>query len=1474
MTVFTTKEDKTVNKVFRIPVDTSTGPKGLLRSEFVREQSSLLFPLVSGTSKEEVDQFLSAGMVGPLESRAESITAQKRQDIYTEIFEVSALSERSPEQAIAELESLREDNPFLKAYVSPGVIEALKQSDSQLAREMAQGKLANAVMAIDIINSKMSEASTGFVNGVGDFLDVLGSDLPIVSAFNVKRRKELSDKFLRLLESTGDPAVIRADMEAIVSEAADMGFFTDSNRFYLNDFLGLTQEQGKGGALATQQAFAAIDILASLAAVGDTGKLIGLARGSSKETSEALMAGVVSDTVGGAVDPAGWKESILTPGRTTPRSPVEATAVKNVELELRASQEVLAIRTASGSAIDDETFVVVKDAILAKSKKRAEEKGNFRYVDADVVNDGWDNIQLVELYGTTKGKAFAGNKFGLRAAQIYADQILGEVVAAPGGYVVKKATNVPTGAMSQGAKTEDIIKDLGLFTSLDEDELGSGFFARWGSPLSQTDPTNNAVLKQGEFARSIATSTLERDVERQLRIVGKDGKAAVERVYTELRDGQFSSMRDAPTVEQFQDMFFKINARMPTPAETRLHELKLKWNNDDWFLNADLMFKKAVNRGVEILVPQDGIEVGAVKTTREANTGRQVWDADSKAYTPIDLLPEDRDIYKLVEPMEFDGKLHDLVASAAPKTRALKHTDVMGYNAGGSRLYAPNRSNFIVKQETEYALADGVTRQGVPRTLMVTKTEKEAKKAVTELNNVVNALHAKVKPGAFTQDEYLRVITTKYKDNELNDIISRNSAWNTDVHSIETLVEWAGENNVDLRKTVQSVSDGQPLTTLDSMIGDVTFKEVAGLPGPLKMGDFRKDNVLMGYGGQRVPTIPPFEAISQSLMSSVARQTNTAYETRAIMRLYRTALEGHIQPGGKRVSYLSHENIALIRNMSLRQKAHNMKIDTGTSMGKKLELERKKIIARLEGQKMIDVAYHKRREAFADILYDRGSRKTAEKIDALSADPNAATKGIVFEAYMGLGAIDQLWVQASQMLSIMGMADKTIGVQASAIAPFFRGTLLNGHKAPSEAMAKLMGGAIGVTPEHMMAIVDTFKKSGKGFVNASVADLGEDSGGKIAFRKLREVGRIGFTEGELLSRITAHIAASMDYIKKFGTGVDLNSQHATRWVMHESDKLTMAMSSTSRNTFEQIPGFQFLTYPMHVTEYMLGGIAGGKKVLTTRQKIKFGLTQLAFFGVVAIPGGGWLLDKYNREYGTNLTEGGFYSLRHGIIDNAIRYLTGVETEIGTRLAWGEGLFNTMADFQDKTWLEVISGPAGSLAVDVWGVTGDFIKNINSGGISAIGQDELFDVFRLLKSGNMVYNGWLAFQYEMYRSKSGDMIADDITTGEGIALALGVPLNKVNEYWRETQARRNEIEDFKSVAKEINKLYQDWFFERKTNGYGTKQEKIILGQLEWLYKLHQEDMPEIKRFINKEFITKNEQMTIELAKRDAERRAKE
>lgn len=1456
MSVFKKEDPKPVNTVFRLPVDNSVGPKGLLRSEFVKDQNSLLYPKVSSIPQEEVDSFLDSGLIGPLQAKAEAATNAKRVDIYNEIIETSVISEKSPEQALAELETLREDNPFLKAYVSPAVIEALKQSDNPTARRAAQGKLTNVLIAAEILNNKLSDSSTGFWNGVGDFLDVAASDLPIVSAFNAARRKELSDDFLRILDSNEDASVVQAELQAIVDEAADMGFFTDANRFYMNDFLGLTLEQGKGQELAVQKVLAGLDIAAAVPALGDIGKLIGFTRRSVSETSEALMKGVLKDNPAGAVDPAYWKESLSLPERIGPRPPIESAAVKDVELQLQGMAIATELRMASGSSLDDGLFETFKAKTITEVKDNAKKNGNLRLIDVNLDKDVWDNISMTELYGTTKGKAFTSKV----AAQKYADQILGEVIpASGGGFVVKKTSNVPTGLYSQGATPNAIISDLGLYSSVDPDELGRGVFAHIGSPLSQTDATNNAVMKQGESARAMALGTLQKNIEKQLKIVGKAGKAAVEKVFTELRDGTLSQLREAPTPSQFKEYFFKLNGRQATEDEVTLYRQVLDWNDTDWFLSADIHFKREVEKGIEILVPQEGMEVPAARVSRESISGRSVWDADAGTMVAIESLPEDRIIYRLVEPTDFGGGLHDLVATATPKVRALKHTDVMGYNAGGSRLYPNNTTNFILKQDTEIALADGTVRKGTPRTLMVAKTEKEAAKAQSEVNSVISALHSLVNPKNFAKDEYLRVIASMFKDPALNSLIARNSGWNTDVHSVETLVEWATENNVDLRKLSQFVSDKQQLVDGDSMIGDITFSDVATAPGKLKFGDFRKDNVLMGYGGQKLPTISPFESIKRSLMSSVATQTNVAYETRSIMRLYRTALERNL---------LSSQNMAEIRNMSLRQKARNMKIATGTEAGKKLELERQKILSRLEKQRVLDNWYHTAKNSLANILWDKGWKKTAAKIDSLSADPVAGSRGIVFDAYLGLGAIDQLMVQSSQMINVIGMADKTLGLRAAVAAPYFRLTVLNGHKGPTTAMGRLMSKALGVEPEQFVAMVETFRASGRHAVAASVADLGEDSGGKLMFQRVRELGRLPYNEGELLARSTAHMAASLEYLKKFGPKADLHSQAAMRWVMNQSDKFTNAMTSMSRHPIEQAPALQFMSYTIRMSEFLLGGLMGGKSVLTWQKKVKLATLQLGFYGASALPFVGAYLDWYNFKYGTELTPEDYYTLRHGAIDSIIRYMTGVETELGRRLAWGEGMFNTIQDLQTNSVWQTALGPGYTLGTSVFDSTSKLLWNMKVANTGLLAED-VFDVFRSIKSVNLAYNGYMALRYEIYKTRKGDVIADDVSSGEGIAMALGLPLAKINSAWRNIEMIKKDTQHSKDLGARVSALWQDLHDERLRNGSGTERERVIISALETVYAIYTpQELKDMERFVDKKFITMNEELMIEMMKREA------
>jgi hypothetical protein len=461
------------------------------------------------------------------------------------------------------------------------------------------------------------------------------------------------------------------------------------------------------------------------------------------------------------------------------------------------------------------------------------------------------------------------------------------------------------------------------------------------------------------------------------------------------------------------------------------------------------------------------------------------------------------------------------------------------------------------------------------------------------------------------------------------------------------------------------------------------------------------------------------------------------------------------------------------------------------------------------------------------------------------------------------------------------MANKTVGVQAAAVAPYFRATIMNGHKAPSEVMAKLSSGILGITPEQFLAMIDSFKRSGKGFVQGSVADLGEDSAGKVAFRKVREVGRIPYTEGETMARITAHVAASMEYIQKFGPKADLLSQHGQRWVTHQSDVFTNGMTSTSRHPIEQLPMMQFMSYSMRMAEWYLSGIAGdinnlakggkwGDKigVLSLKQKAKLFTFQFGLYGAAAIPAGGFILDYYNRKYGTDLSEADWYQVRHGLVDSFIRYTTGVESELGRRLAWGEGLFNTMQDLQSNSIIETAMGPMGSLGRTVLESTSKMLWNMKVAGTDMLAKDTL-DVFRSIKSVNLAYNAYMAVRWGEYRTRRGDTISSDIDTAEGIALALGVPLGEINKVWRDIELTKMDKKHHMDVAKRVTGIWQELNAEYRHNGHDTERARQLMSALEVIYTIYTPlEIREFERYVDKSPMTMNEELMIEILKREA------
>ena len=264
------------------------------------------------------------------------------------------------------------------------------------------------------------------------------------------------------------------------------------------------------------------------------------------------------------------------------------------------------------------------------------------------------------------------------------------------------------------------------------------------------------------------------------------------------------------------------------------------------------------------------------------------------------------------------------------------------------------------------------------------------------------------------------------------------------------------------------------------------------------------------------------------------------------------------------------------------------------------------------------------------------------------------------------------------------------------------------------------------------------------------------------------------------------------------------------------------------------------------------------------------------YGTPAIPVIGYQLDWYNFKNGTDYTVEDSYKIRDGLLDNFLKYTSGVDTELGRRLAWGEGSFRTIQDLQEKSLVEVFFGPSGTLGTNLYDGVSKMLWNMRhaSSPLEFIGEDSV-DIVRNMKAANMIYNGYYAILHGLYFNKKGDMQASELTTSEGVALLLGVPIEKINETWRDIAFLAKEEKHSKDLGARISGFWQDLHREWEINGHGTKRERTIMDSLSNIYAIYPQDvLKSAEKYVDKKFISMNEDLFIKLLERQANKGATE
>lgn len=1370
----------------------------------------------------EVEQFYSTGITAPLDGELNSMISAGRNSVSSQKFEEALASEKPSNEAILEIVGQLQQVDSFKNYLEPGITAMIMGSDPA-NRDYAINKVAKVATAASIVQQKIQETVPNLfsLGMAADFADTIVSSVPFYTASVAKANQKFADRFQEIIYSNASLETLEAELKVALDEASDAGLFTEDNALFLMDMIDVVN-YGSGSNTAKFQEFMSwvdIGLFAATAkplkvvggvkrvagyganTVSDFSNMLTLSRAKPNQVSELFENTVILDDPSNAAIKLGNTSiSSVTPiaKRPTFLSSTVREGARVWEENSRALMQVRKILNYSGKALDEVAIETLKSDFKAASAIRAVESGNKRFIDSDIVIDDFENLIQQEFIGKTDGTPFVGDK-GFKAAKKLTDK-LGSAYEVrpyvnPNEYVIVKETNVPMDQRGLGtAKLPDSdLKTIELFPTSSTQDMRAGVLVDYlGTPQAQTTARNNALLKQAEAADSLFKTQIKQTlakINKGLKSSELDEIYSIEQI---VRDDP--ETKAALTASQFKQKFFDRLGKQPTADQVTAYLVQRDLLDAQAMIYADKRFKELVSR--KAVVVEGSLAAPIEKANMRAEA--KVFNMDNNTLVSPDEIDDSYTIYANLDPLDGTMKGGSLYFTKKnPEVRRVFHSDVLQYNAGGPRIPVFDKGQHFVKQERTVNTSDGLETSVSPLTIMAVRTEAEANKAIKQVNNIVDAITQRIGKSFKNRVDVIEAIKAlpKNKLDEISEVVSENNEWLPRLSDVDTLISWAEEGKVNLIQKFSRAGDGERIVKTGEEFG-VDESETYG--DAFRANAFksyaRKDTILVGYGGAEIPLVPPREALERSLLQATGRATERAYITGAINGFLREAMDKKIL-----------DNARELRGLTLRQKIADAKIQTSSLDGKRLELERQKILSRINSKTYIAKQWENMTLSMSDFLYSKGFVRESRFIYKWDKDPLTALRGYVFDAKMGMFNPDQFWVQAMSVTDVVAIGGVN-GIKGSSLYGPVRFALANGHEGVIRRMGGLIESATGLTEKQFTDMVTFLKESGRANVGDELSEFGDDaSQASLLFTKLREKGRFFLKEGELVSRIAAHNTSFIEFYAKFGNDANPFSEVSKRWITSRQDTLTLGMTGASRTSIEQFPFAQFMSYTQRVNEALFSGtFNNGKKILSNAEKTRLASMHTLMYGAAGWTGFNFIADRLEHVYGKPIDEVSYNAIRKGLLDHALYLTTGIETDLGARLGAGEGMFALLVDMSEKNVLDFFLGPSGDLGQTILGSVVKLAGRIATGEISAVGDDALL-FLREIKTVNTVYNSYIGLKYNEARSKSNNGYLFDVSDDEVYLRALGIPLEKEQDMYRHIAQTKIDKLFISTYAKQIQKF---------------------------------------------------------------------
>lgn len=1267
-----------------------------------------------------------------------------------------------------------------------------------------EGYLGYAASALGVL---AREATVGTVENV---LGVTGTTLGSMEGKSRTGR----DQFMAILLEP-DLNKKRALARQYAQEARDLGVSGDNTFLYWSRYQTIA-DMGKN---EDEELWLGVDLVGLVPigkVFGVTGKLARTS-GTSNKLAVASDALEVAESVGGktaannvldtALDTG--KTSINTAKHTAPSTSsvgsngmgptMKPTLVNEVTNDYLAKIE---------SAYKDMYTPEMVQSAKVRYKSYIEKTTKTHVLDIAETNLGLDNFAVKVTMGRDDGAPFKD----WANAQKFAKNIGGEVEPyginakgdKPEGYVVTFSRNLNMKGLAQATQAA---------------ELRSYMYDVILSPEVTSAERLNTVFKRGLDKVGFVEAEIMANHNRVLKATSKEDLRNLTGIISKINI-EDSDWYDLST---FKDVYFKQTGKQASQSVQDAYVSTYKIAETARWLEADKILKRTTGEKInQFIATGDGtnfyrmksIEKGALPVAKnypqnfvyDLNTGKIISRSD------FFKDKNKKNLYQLVDVdnvPEVDGKKILYATGNLKTSRPLMPSDVVPRIAGGFRDTS-NVHGFLVSNRTASDLSGNILNL-TPKIAFVGRTAKELSNASREVNVMLRAL----------RDFNSGTITKEVAEN----IIKANNGFNPNIEDLAKLEEFIAKSGIDATTDLQVV-------TKEMNLPDVGVGQFENY----RLGKFQtyeelyskgaKDNeMIYGYGSGRFKHVDPVVSIERDFAKGVNYVAEREYSYQA--------LDGFLK-GARQNGVLA--NADALEKLPLVEQIKRAEF-VNTKTGELFQTERRVIMNRLNETNELANAWNNRMKRFGEFIFDKTK---IDIIDKMDFRPDVALRSFAFDLKLGLFNIDQLVVQSASALNIMAISP-VHGLKAALSYLPLRIAMVNTNPDVLKALYKRSGVFTGMTEKEFLESVDYMYRSGRFQVNQNISEINSTYDvTRGVVRSIREKGRVFFNEGDRVARLMATNVAYREFRKAYPTldvTVDSNFRIMDNFITSRADVLTNNMTRGSAAGWQQ--GFmslptQWIGYQAKLMENIFFG-----RNLTGSERLRLGLSQVAFFGAAGVPFAGSSLNLFVDETSTGIDKDLYTLLRYGLVDSTLSAITGEDTAMSGRLGTGEGIQQIYEGIIDKNFIEILGGPAGTIAYDSGAGATNLVMSLFNSDIT-INQYDLTKVLRNISSFDKGVKAYYLIQTGEFINKKGQALAEGMSPWNALWNSLGIPFQEVEMYYDLKNSLYNEGRTISKVAdrvKELNKLQMKYIQEGDLkSAEGIRDETLaLMAPLSWEQK---------------------------------------